>query len=71
MMIEWVEKYLKNAHKRLQRQIDGFELTIEDVYIMQPDPAGTCAAIYMKGTRGACCLFAPLTSALAPADGQG
>ncbi|KZV87033.1 phosphoglycerate mutase-like protein [Exidia glandulosa HHB12029] len=36
---EWAAIYLKDAQKRLQGQIKGFDLTTEDVYIMQQ----TCA----------------------------
>ena len=32
---EWTEIYLKDAIQRLQSQIAGFELQIEDVYTMQ------------------------------------
>jgi hypothetical protein len=32
---EWSDIYLKEAQHRLQRQIDGYALTIEDVYTMQ------------------------------------
>jgi hypothetical protein len=32
---EWSNIYLKEAQDRLQKQIDGFTLTIEDVYTMQ------------------------------------
>jgi hypothetical protein len=32
---EWANIYLKAAQDRLQRQIDGYTLTIEDVYTMQ------------------------------------
>lgn len=31
----WADIYLKKARKRLQRQISGFEFTIEEVYSMQ------------------------------------
>lgn len=31
----WADVYLKTARERLQRQITGFELSIEDVYTMQ------------------------------------
>ncbi|KAG7086430.1 hypothetical protein E1B28_002384 [Marasmius oreades] len=31
----WAEKYLQSARKRLQAQIPGYELTIEDVFTMQ------------------------------------
>ncbi|KAK7037570.1 hypothetical protein VNI00_011062 [Paramarasmius palmivorus] len=31
----WADKYLATARKRLQKQIKGFELSIEDVYTMQ------------------------------------
>lgn len=36
---KWAEIYLKDAHARLQPQIKGFNLTIEDVHTMQQ----TCA----------------------------
>jgi hypothetical protein len=32
---EWSDIYLKEAQGRLQTQIDGYALTIEDVYTMQ------------------------------------
>jgi len=32
---EWTNTYLKEAQDRLQKQIDGYPLTIEDVYTMQ------------------------------------
>lgn len=32
---EWVPIYLKNAKERLQQQLDGFNLTYEDVYTFQ------------------------------------
>ena len=32
---QWAAIYLKHAHRRLQRQIKGFDLTIEDLYRMQ------------------------------------
>ncbi|KAH9966467.1 phosphoglycerate mutase-like protein [Russula dissimulans] len=32
---EWANVYLKSAQDRLQKQIDGYTLTIEDVYTMQ------------------------------------
>jgi len=32
---EWASVYLKAAQDRLQKQIDGYTFTIEDVYIMQ------------------------------------
>ena len=32
---KWASIYLEDARKRLQPQLDGFKLTIEDVYIMQ------------------------------------
>ncbi|KAF9265875.1 phosphoglycerate mutase-like protein [Marasmius fiardii PR-910] len=31
----WAEKYLKSAQKRLQAQLSGYELTIQDVFTMQ------------------------------------
>jgi hypothetical protein len=31
----WAEIYLKDARKRLQEQLHGLDLPIEDVYIMQ------------------------------------
>ena len=31
----WVDIYLQNARKRLAKEIEGFDLTIEDVYTMQ------------------------------------
>jgi hypothetical protein len=32
---KWASIYLKAAQYRLQKQIDGYTFTIEDVYIMQ------------------------------------
>lgn len=32
---EWAARYLKDAQARLQPQLHGFKLTIEDVYVMQ------------------------------------
>ena len=32
---EWTNTYLKETQDRLQKQIDGYPLTIEDVYTMQ------------------------------------
>lgn len=34
-MKEWAAIYLQDARDRLQAQIDGYNLTIEDVYTMQ------------------------------------
>ena len=34
-MKRWAGIYLKAAQDRLQKQLDGFTFTIEDVYIMQ------------------------------------
>ena len=31
----WSDIYLKDAHRRLQKQFKGFDLTIEDVFTMQ------------------------------------
>ena len=31
----WAEIYLMDAHKRLQKDLKGLELSIQDVYIMQ------------------------------------
>ncbi|KAF8898246.1 histidine phosphatase superfamily [Gymnopilus junonius] len=31
----WAERYLKDAQKRLQKQLHGLDLSIEDTYIMQ------------------------------------
>ena len=31
----WADIYLQNARKRLAKEIEGFDLTIEDVYTMQ------------------------------------
>jgi hypothetical protein len=32
---EWANIYLKVAQDKLQKQIDGYTLTVEDVYTMQ------------------------------------
>jgi hypothetical protein len=32
---EWTDIYLRAAQDRLQKQIDGYTFTIEDVYTMQ------------------------------------
>ncbi|KAF8894812.1 histidine phosphatase superfamily [Infundibulicybe gibba] len=46
---EWVAIYLENARKRLQAQISGLELTIEDIYTMQQMcPYETVALGYSK-----------------------
>ena len=34
-MKRWAAIYLKRAHRRLQKQFKGMDLTIEDVYTMQ------------------------------------
>ena len=34
-MKEWANIYLKAAQDKLQKQIDGYTLTVEDVYTMQ------------------------------------
>jgi hypothetical protein len=34
-MQRWTAIYLKDAHRRLQDQFKGFDLTIEDVFEMQ------------------------------------
>ena len=34
-MIEWAEIYLKDAVKRLNKLIDGYEFDIEDAYTFQ------------------------------------
>ena len=31
----WAERYLKSAQKRLQKQLNGLDLSIEDVFVMQ------------------------------------
>ncbi len=31
----WAAIYLKNAQERLQRQLNGYNLTIEDTYVLQ------------------------------------
>ena len=32
---EWASIYLKDAHARLQPQLKGYDLSIEDIYIFQ------------------------------------
>jgi hypothetical protein len=32
---KWTEVYLTDARQRLQQQLDGYELSTEDVYILQ------------------------------------
>ena len=34
-MDRWTDIYLKDAHKRLKKQLHGLDLSIEDVYNMQ------------------------------------
>ena len=34
-MKEWANIYLKAAQDKLQKQIDGYTLTVEDAYTMQ------------------------------------
>ena len=52
-MKRWAEIYLKDAKERLSAQIKGFDLTTEDVYIMQQ----TCAyeVIFFAGLFGVPC----------------
>jgi len=46
---QWVEKYLKGARDRLNAQLDGIELDLEDVYAMQTlCPYETVALGYSK-----------------------
>jgi hypothetical protein len=34
-MERWAAIYLKDAHERLSKDLKGFDLTIEEVYMMQ------------------------------------
>jgi len=49
----WMPIYLKHAQHRLQEQIHGFDLTIEDVYNMQ----NMCAyEVISTAVMFSCCL---------------
>jgi len=43
---EWTNTYLKGAQDRLQKQIDGYPLTIEDIYTMQQMCAYEVSFVY-------------------------
>jgi len=43
---EWANTYLKETQDRLQKQIDGYPLTIEDVYTMQQMCAYEVSFVY-------------------------
>lgn len=50
---EWADIYLKDARERLQAELDGFDLKIEDVYTMQQ----MCAyevSMFAEGVWPAC-----------------
>jgi hypothetical protein len=48
---EWTNTYLKEAQDRLQKQIDDYPLTIEDIYTMQQMCAFEVSFVYCPHPR--------------------